>query len=218
MAERYPLSWPDGWKRAAHRTSATFGKAESRFDSASGSFRRAGKRRLSISDAINRIADELGRINVKEETVIISTNLRTNLQGVPRGDLGEPSDPGVAVYWERKGKKQCMAIDRYTRVADNLAAIAATLDALRAIERHGGGEILDRAFQGFAQLPAAIVTAEPWRSVFEFASNARITIDEVEGRFRHLAKRDHADTGGNDDLMRRLLQARSEAKRELSPT
>ncbi|KVD37855.1 hypothetical protein WJ41_22830 [Burkholderia ubonensis] len=63
---------------------------------------------------------------------------------------------GVAVYWEtRAGARRVMAIDQYTRVADNLAAVAATLDAMRAIERHGGARILERAFTGFAALAAA---------------------------------------------------------------
>jgi len=121
----------------------------------------------------------------------------------------------VAIYWERGGKKQSMAIDHYTRVADNLAAVAATLEYPRGIKRHGGADILDRAFQGFAQLPAAIVTAEPWRAVLGFKLNESLNMADVDFRFRQLAKTAHSDTGGNDDAMRRLLQARADAKREL---
>jgi len=40
-----------------------------------------GKRKLSISDAISRLAEQLARMDVKEETVIISTNLRTKHPG-----------------------------------------------------------------------------------------------------------------------------------------
>lgn len=64
---------------------------------------------------------------------------RTNIDGFPRSGQSEPSDGGVAVYWlTSTGETKCIAIDRYDRVADNLAAVAATLDAMRAIERHGG--------------------------------------------------------------------------------
>jgi hypothetical protein len=108
-----------------------------------------------------------------------------------------------------------MAIDRYTRVADNIAAIAATLEALRAIERHGGGAILDRAFAGFAQLPAAIVTERPWRDVLGFPPNASVTIGEVDSRFYALAKQHHPDVGGADDRMRELNDARHRARIEL---
>jgi hypothetical protein len=212
---RYPLCWPEGWVRTRNRAGAQFGKQESQFDAERGEYRNTGKKRLSIVDAIKRVADELGRSGIREETVVISTNLKLNLYGLPRGDQGEPSDPGVAVYWERKGKKQCMAIDRYTRVADNIAAIAATLEALRAIERHGGGAILDRAFAGFAQLPAAIVTDPPWRDVFGFPLNEILTMDDVDSRFYALARKHHSDVGGTDDKMRELNEARQRARIEL---
>ena len=45
-----------------------------------------------------------------------------------------------------------MAIDAYTRTADNLAAVAATLEAMRAIERHGGAQILERAAREIQQV------------------------------------------------------------------
>jgi hypothetical protein len=76
----------------------------------------------------------------------------------------------VAVYWIKTGRKQmkCMAIDRYGRVADNMAAIAATIEAMRAIERHGSAEILERAFLGFQALPEP----EQWWQVLEFGTPA----------------------------------------------
>jgi hypothetical protein len=213
---RYPLSWPAGWPRtpSAKRGRAQFGKHFTRFDSATNSTSYGGKQQLSIAAATERLDLELRRIGAQHD-FLLSTNVPTRLDGLPRSDRAEPSDPGVAVYWKRKGKNQCMAIDRYDRVADNIGAVAATLEYLRGIERHGGGVILDRAFQGFAQLPAAIITAEPWRSVLDFASNANLTIEDVEERFRKLAHDRHADKGGNDDEMRRLIQARTEARREL---
>lgn len=65
-----------------------------------------------------------------------------------------------------------MAIDQYYRVEENLAAIAATLDAMRAIERHGGAQILDRASTGFAALQAPMAVARSWREMFGFALGA----------------------------------------------
>jgi len=115
--------------------------------------RYVGKKRLSVMDGLERVLGELGRMGIGRDDVVISTNVPTRLDGLPRRDR-VPSDPGAAVYW-RKGKQtRCMAIDRCDRVEDNLAAIAATLEAMRAIERHGGAEILDRAFTGFVALPS----------------------------------------------------------------
>jgi hypothetical protein len=209
---RYPLCWPQNWKRTTSRTGAQFGKTETQYVEGIRSY--AGKSRLSMRDAIDRIADELRLMGVKEENCIVSTNIPLNLSGVPRGDRGEPSDPGAAIYWTHKGKSQCMAIDRYTRVADNLAAIAATLGALRAVERHGGGSILERAFIGFAALPSS--AQRPWREVLVFGDR-NPGREEIEQRFRSMAKQLHPDKNGGDaEGMIELNAARAEALRELN--
>lgn len=208
---RYPLCWPANWKRTTSRAGAQFGKGQSKWENGQ---RVDQKRRLSIQDSIERIAEELRRFGVKEETVIISTNLPLNIYGAPRGDRGEPSDPGAAVYWKQKEKSQCMAIDRYTRVADNLAAIAATLEALRAIERHGGGSILERAFIGFAALPAP-VQRRPWRVVLQIPDDAVVTAELITKSFRQQAALLHPDKpGGEHEAMAELNAARDEALRE----
>jgi hypothetical protein len=209
---RYPLCWPANWKRTTTRTRAQFGRVKTGYDQTNSVRVNQGKGRLSMQDAIQRIAYELERFGVPEENVIISTNVPLNLSGVPRGDRGEPSDPGVAVYWKLKGKAQCMAIDRYDRVADNLAAVAATMEALRAIERHGGGSILERAFIGFAQLPAS--TAVPWREVFGFGLSTP-TVEMVEKKYRALSQIQHPDKGGTHEGQSALNAARVAALAEL---
>lgn len=192
--QAYPLQWPPGWRRtSAHlRTRAQF----RRFGSSRGGD-------LSVMAAIERVLYELRRMDVARDDIVISSNLPTRLDGFPRGDARDPSDPGVAVYW-RKGKATpCMAIDRYDRVADNLAAVAATLDAMRAIERHGGAAILERAFTGFLALPAP----EQWFTILGVRSSA--TVDEIEHAYQRLASKHHPDRpGGNAGEMARINQAR----------
>lgn len=209
--QRYPLQWPAGWKRTQSlaRRSAAFNQ---KWTAPGAPFPQS--KRLSIGDAMARVFFELERLGVKhvQEDVVVSTNLRSNISGIPRGDQGEPSDPGVAVYWERKGERQCMAIDQYNRVADNIAAVAATLEAMRAIERHGGAEILNRAFTGFAALPAPVPN---WRAALGFHNGQLVTLDQAESKFRDLAKTLHSDQGGNDDSMRLLIEARDAARLEL---
>jgi hypothetical protein len=207
---RYPLCWPTGWKRTAGRTRAQFGRVQA--SATPGGY--SSKGRLSIDDSFRRIESEMERFGIDLQSVVVSTNLRTNLRGLPVGNAGEPGDPGVAVYWKQKGKPQCMAIDRYDRVADNLAAVAATLEALRAIERHGGGAILDRAFVGFAALPAA---SRPWREVLNFTPSIPVTRDQVERQFRALATSRHPDKqSGSHDEMTELNVARAAALAEVS--
>jgi hypothetical protein len=177
----------------------------------------AYKKQLSVWDSIQRIQKEMDALTVADGSCIVSTNIPTRLDGVPRSDRAEPRDPGVAVYWTSKGgKKQCMAIDIYDRVADNLAAVAATLEALRAIKRHGGGEILDRAYAGFAQLPAVIVTQRPWRDVLQFHPQTKVTAEMVKNAFHALASKRHPDVGGSHDSMSELNAARDAALKEVS--
>jgi len=219
LSERkaFPLSWPEGWKRAKIRAHAAFNKTkEPRYDQ-QGQPVYQGKTRLSVADAVRRVLVELERMGIREDDIIISTNVPLRLDGMPRSDQ-EPSDPGVAVYWQKKNQPsmRCMAIDRYYRVADNLAAVAATLEAMRAIERHGGAEILNRAFLGFAALPEK--ASQPWREVLGISSDQKPTLDLVESRFRALVKVHHPDQGGEKERehFEKIVQAREAARMELA--
>jgi hypothetical protein len=202
----YPLQWPDGWPRSRGRKSGQFGKQEQRNNDSGYSWKQ--KTDITMADAMKRVKVELDRlgINIADDS-IISTNLKLNLSGLPRGDQGEPSDPGVAVYFQKKtGPMRVIAIDAYHRVRDNLAAIAATLEAMRAIERHGGAQILERAFTGFAALTAP---GENWWDVLEVRPDA--TPDIIEMNFRRLARDRHPDRGGSHDAMSDLNEAREAA-------
>lgn len=193
------------------RTTAQFGKNRERIVDGN---TYSDKRRLVVSDAVQRVLAELERMRVPDWNVIISTNVPLRLDGFPRSDQ-EPSDPGAAVYWKQKDGQamRCMAIDRYTRVADNLAAIAATLEAMRAIERHGGATILDRAFLGFAALPEK--ASQPWREVLGITAE-RPSLERIEEAFRILVQVHHPDKGGERDHFERIVQAREAARLELA--
>lgn len=197
--QAYPLAWPAGWRvrDAWQRKPAAFASA---------------RRPLSVMDGIDRVLRELKQMGVLRDDIVISTNIPTRLDGLPRSDRAEPSEPGVAVYWTRdadtRRATQCMAIDRYTRVADNLAAIAATLDAMRAIQRHGGGEILDRAFMGFVALPAP---EQPWQTLG--LATSRPTRDEIDAAYQRLAREHHPDRGGDTHTMARINAARDDLYR-----
>lgn len=205
----FPLTWPAGWKRTTpeRRTRAKFNQQSS------GQFGRS-RGSVTIAEGTKRVLKELAAFGVEEGDAIISTNLKLRLDGLPKGDQAEPTDPGVAVYWQRTGDPQhkSMAIDRYDRVADNLAAIAATLDAMRAIERHGGAVILERAFMGFQCLPAP----NTWRAVFGWAEDERCNSLDLKLRYRQLAQERHPDTGGSEAAMKELNWAMEQAEKELA--
>lgn len=208
MIPRYPLQWPEGWKRteAYRRTRAKF--SQKLGNNYEGGYRPS--KALTIADGTQRVLGELGRMGVRDADLVISSNLALRLDGLPKSGQNEPQDPGVAVYWRtRKGEMKVMAIDRYDRVADNLAAIAATLDAMRAIERHGGATILDRAFTGFDALPPP----KSWREVLGVPKDC--SMGDVKDAFRKLAMMNHPDNGGSHDAMAEINRAYEAAVKEL---
>ena len=204
----YPLQWPEGWPRTRLRKDGQFGKLDTM---RAGDHLVRGKTDLTMADAMKRVKVELERlgVNVADDS-IVSTNLRLNLAGMPRSDQGEPSDPGAAVYFQKKGgPMRVIAVDAYTRVRDNVAAIAATLEAMRAIQRHGGAQILERAFTGFAALAAP--KGRNWWDVLEVEPTA--SMDTILAKFRSLAMRHHPDRGGSPESMSELNEARDAALR-----
>jgi hypothetical protein len=200
----YPLQWPEGWPKTAHRKEARF--------STKGCSKSA--RALTIADGVDRVLRELERMGYGRNDIVISTNVPTRLDGLPRSDRGEPSHPAVAVYWRtKKGENKVMAIDIYDRVADNLAAIAATLDAMRSIERHGGAQILERAFTGFTALSAP-TGQRSWREVMTFGESSP-TPDQLKQRYRELAGIRHPDKGGSHAAMSELNVAYAQGQEEI---
>jgi len=207
----YPLAWPTGWKRtvAGQRRAARFGRArKQKYD---GSWE--GSRPVTLTEAVERVLTELVRMAVDRQDIVISTNVRTRLDGLPRSGEREPDDPGAAVYWRDvfNSAPRVMAVDQYDRVADNLAAIAATLDAMRAIERHGGAQILERAFTGFTALPApGDGSPRDWWAVLGVARTA--ALDEARAAYRRAASAAHPDRGGTDARMAEVNRAWEQAQ------
>jgi hypothetical protein len=144
---------------------------------------------------------------------VISSNLELRRDGLPRSAQREPEDPGIAVYFALDGKPHCLPCDTYTQIAQNIAAVAAHIEATRAIERYGVASVAEM-FAGFLALPSP-EEARPWREVLGLHREPRITIADVEPRYRVLAAECHPDTGGSHAMMAELNRARSQARAEL---
>ena len=221
---KYPLTWPQGWKRtpSSQRKRARFSKHTTKYRE---SWQEPGKQvayaqrgEVTIAEGTSRVLNALRAMGVPDVHTIISSNLTTRNDGLPRSGQAAPDDPGVAVYWTRKDRKQVMAIDQYDRVADNLAAIAATLEAMRAIERHGGAQILERAFTGFDALPApkGHEGHRPWRRVLGLVDGVPVSMETVKILYRKLAVTRQPDNGGSHEAMTELNGAYAQAERELA--
>lgn len=198
----HPLCWPDGWKR----TSA-FNRKTPKFSSFD--------RKLSISAGVERVLEQLDKLGHRTDDIVISTNVRTRLDGWPRSDQPEPSDPGVAVYWQKPDgtNQRVIAIDAYVTVAGNLGAIAATLDAMRAIERHGGAQILERAFTGFTALPPP--RPAPWREILGFNSHEHVSREALGLAYQRARSKAHPDHGGTTEQFNAVQEAYDQARKEI---
>lgn len=195
MSIAYPLQWPAGWPRTKPRD-RRHGRFSYRTDRWS--------KEITAAMAIMRVEDELALFGFG--LVAISTMLKVRkTDGLPQSGQREPDDPGAAVYFQTPADGQrCMACDVYTRVAQNIAAIAACLDAMRALERHGGQVFLDRAFTGFDALPAPDAQDNWWEVLGVDRDCSRATLEDAYRRLRGQA---HPDRGGSADTMARINRA-----------
>lgn len=202
--ESFPLAWPLGRPRtpAGRRERAKFGTKVK--DERSWS----QTRRLTIDGATSRLRDTIGLL--RASALVISTNLQLRRDGLPRSGQSEPSDPGVAVYFQLKARGYVVACDKWDRVADNIAAIAAHLEAMRAQDRWGCGS-LEQAFAGYKALAAADAI-KSWWNVLGFTKPPERWAT-VEAKHLELVRLHHPDRGGNASQMAEINAARDEAKR-----
>jgi hypothetical protein len=196
--EGYPLTWPIGVPRTKYRKDSPF--------------------KLDLGRSLAELADELRRLGTRN--AVISCSIPRRLDGFPLSRAAEPDDPGVAVYFDRyvtTAAKQelrsfVIACDAYRKVAANLRAVAATIEALRTIERHGSSTMLEQAFAGFAALPPATST-KPWWDVLGLPAGA--TREQITAAHLELLKLHHPDRGGDTARMAQINAARDEALRQL---
>lgn len=170
----YPLQWPAGWKR-------TPGNQVQRS--------RYGDH--SLARARETVTAEVRLMGGRD--LVISTNLALRNDGLPRSGQSQPIDKGVAVYFEYKSRPMCFACDKWGAVEDNLWAIGKTIAAIRQIERAGSSDMMERAFTGFAALPAP--AGNNWWEVLNVEHTA--SEEEIKSAYRELARKNHPDAGGD---------------------
>jgi hypothetical protein len=190
MTSAYPLQWPDGWERTP-----TYKRTEMR------------QNRLTFSQILDKTYIELERL--KAQHVVVSSWLPLNMRGQPYAEQARRNldDPGVAVYFTYRNKSMVMARDAFHTVADNLNSLRLAIQYLRGLERHGGGTMMDRAFEGFAQLAAP--GSDDWRSLL----GQQDSLEMAEVVYRQLAKKAHPNVpGGSHEAMIKLNRAMEQAR------
>lgn len=212
MTQPYPLAWP------AHRPRTPAVRRRN------GQFKHQGARwmeRVTIPVAIRRLQGELDRLGGLYP--LVSSNVPTRLDGLPKAGAIRVEDPGVCVYFTLGGEPYALACDTYDDVAQNIAAVAAHIEATRAITRHGVASAAE-TLQAFSALPPpgpAIVTPRNWRQVLGFNPDfpgsrpPETAAEAVRRAWRALAAETHPDKGGSDAAMAELNAARDAALKEL---
>jgi hypothetical protein len=214
-ATRYPLAWPAGWKRTASRRQAMFNKKvrSANYDGSSSYVRTEN---LSVGDGLQRLLGELRRLGARNP--VISSNLQLNRDGsIKAGQAKMLADPGIAAYFHLHQQPLVLACDKWNSAADNMAAIAGHIEAIRTQERYGVGS-LDQAFAGYAALPPVGGTqGGDWRAEMGFKADELISPHVVETRYRQLLRERHPDAGGSHDAVVRLNLARDAARAYFKP-
>lgn len=201
----YPLQWPDGWKRTTWRETPRF----------QGQFARD---RDSVIHQLKR----MGCSNI-----VVTSDLPTRNDGLPYANA-TCTDPGIAVWWVKKGREQVIACDRWRTVSFNMRAIDLSIEAMRGIDRWGTSNMVERAFAGFAALPPGSDGTLPpqpakrsWREVLGVPAVAGLTNTDLlaiaKARHREAIKLAHPDAGGDVAVAAELNAALAEAESELAP-
>ena len=185
----YPLAWPDGLPRTERKATSQF--------------------RTSLNGAIENVRKSLAAFGSDTGKPVSNVSVTSNVGGI---SFAEPTDTGVAIWFEWEGAQRCIAVDRYPKVQDNLQAIHHILEARRTELRHGGLHIVRQTFKGFVALPAP-EGAKGWREVLGLTGT--VTLSEVDRAYREKAATAHPDKGGSAEAMQALNRARAEAKAAL---
>jgi hypothetical protein len=218
MREPFPLQWPDGWKRTT-----VVDRARSRF---------GFRGQVSFSQARTELLLELERLGAAN--VVLTSDLPVRSDGLPYAN-GRADDPGIAVWFllpDERGNMQerVFACDKWRTHAENMTAIARSVEAMRGLDRWGAGDVVTRAFAGFNALPPgngeSAAPQQPvkrsWREVFSIAkpleelSNSEL-LALVYARHRAAIKTAHPDAGGSHEVAAELNAAMADAEAELQP-
>ncbi len=192
----YPLCWPVDQPRAPRRTRANFGRKKG--DS-------YGLRRISIAEARDEVLREVRLM--EGQRVTISSNLELRRDGLPYSGQRQPNDPGIAVYFFRRGRPYALACDAWDTVEANLYAIALHIDALRGQERWGVGT-LEQRMRGY-ELPSS-ARVEGWHEVLGVSREA--SLEMIQAAYRDLTRQHHPDRGGDAQRMAAINAAWAQAR------
>ncbi|AKU43478.1 molecular chaperone [Caulobacter phage Sansa] len=197
--QRFPLAWPTHKPRTKNRQAGKFRYKDGR----------GWMVDLTTAMAMERLDREINLLGA--QLPILSSNIELKMDGRPRSGT-DPADPGVALYFQLKGKPHTMACDTYNNVAQNIAALAAHIESTRAIERYGVATAAE-VLQAFTALPPPInmpAPSRPWWEVFGVI-RTQVGPDDIQALYRAKAKQ----AAGDEERLKELNLAKDDALAQL---
>lgn len=202
-AKAFPLTWPEAYPRTPADK------------------RRLAPYKVTYEKALRELTLEVRRLG--GTYLVISANVPLRDDGMPYADAARRRipDPGVAIYFQRKGGPVVMACDAWDQPHHNIRALGLTIEGMRAIQRSGAGHLLERAFTGFKALPPASGVpapppAKPWWEVLGCPKDMT-EVDIVRAYYKTAAKKNHPDIIGESghDATIEINRAWEEAQEQL---
>lgn len=191
----YPLVWPHGWpvtprsKQGSSRFKTTFEKSQ------------------------RKLHEELRMLGAKN--IIVSSNVAVRKDGMLYSDFARRKIdiPAVAVYFDLEKRAMVMARDAYWTPQENIMALAHTIAHMRGLTRHGGDSMLQRAFTGFAALPApeGHKAERDWWVVLGLPDHGHHSFGDIEKAYLKKVKETHPDVGGSVEAFNEVVRARKKA-------
>lgn len=204
MTTATPLAWPEGWPRTPdHEKDGGWKFKQQKWETGSlGSYSRRVP--VTFAKARDLLFDELKKLGATSP--VVSTNHPTDRFNLPVESKRRVTDEGVAVYFQYRDRPMVMACDRYETAAANMRSLGLAIEALRQLERHGGGTMMERAFAGFSALP-------PPRSCWDILGTQKSGASEqiIRAAWRARISEAHPDKGGSDAAAAEINRARDEA-------
>lgn len=160
--------------------------------------------RASLGETMDKLDAELRRIRATDVVVEIDVSDRDlKATGEPMARASVRRTPGVVLHYkDKEGRAVTMPADRYRTWQANVRALALTLEALRAVDRHGATSSGEQ-YRGWTALPAittpTMTTDKAARTIVSFAganfSESRVlaSVDEARRALQHAFAKTHPD-------------------------
>ncbi len=192
MNEAFPLQWPLGYEVSKTRSDSAF--------------------KMTAEKARKELLKEIESLS-GDKNPVISSNVPLRKDGAMYADMANDKikEPGVAIYFLFNNVPTAIACDKWLTPAENLRALALTINAMRGMDRWGCSEILKRSFTGFLAIPESTSNTNSFWETLGLR-NQPGDIDAVERHYKMKSKEVHPDVpGGSTEAFQQLQEAYKKA-------